>query len=104
MHVHVFPYSTHRAGRESAVCLRCWRDLQKSLDRIQTRARMQIRLIARGAHNVIGWSHKRGAAVVAAGDQQSRGDICPVLAPEEVDRKSTRLNSSHVKISYAVFC
>src|SRR5690606_41940324 len=25
-------------------------------------------------------------------------------AVEEVDRKSTRLNSSHVKISYAVFC
>src|SRR5690606_21837189 len=24
--------------------------------------------------------------------------------PEAVDRKSTRLNSSHVKISYAVFC
>src|SRR5690606_40538919 len=24
--------------------------------------------------------------------------------PIEVDRKSTRLNSSHVKISYAVFC
>src|SRR5699024_12046588 len=24
--------------------------------------------------------------------------------PEEVDRKSTRLNSSHVSISYAVFC
>src|SRR5690606_39551641 len=24
--------------------------------------------------------------------------------PEEIDRKSTRLNSSHVKISYAVFC
>src|SRR5690606_40316707 len=23
---------------------------------------------------------------------------------DEVDRKSTRLNSSHVKISYAVFC
>src|SRR5690606_41343762 len=27
----------------------------------------------------------------------------PVLS-EESDRKSTRLNSSHVKISYAVFC
>src|SRR5690625_7071736 len=26
------------------------------------------------------------------------------LHPEEVDRKSTRLNSSHVPISYAVFC
>src|SRR5690606_41668965 len=25
-------------------------------------------------------------------------------APEPPDRKSTRLNSSHVKISYAVFC
>src|SRR5436309_9449020 len=24
--------------------------------------------------------------------------------PQTVDRKSTRLNSSHVKISYAVFC
>src|SRR5208282_6118883 len=27
-----------------------------------------------------------------------------VLVPEEVDRKSTRLNSSHGSISYAVFC
>src|SRR5690606_42076052 len=24
--------------------------------------------------------------------------------PDSIDRKSTRLNSSHVKISYAVFC
>src|SRR5690606_39527353 len=38
------------------------------------------------------------------------GVIRAVFAPnfqritEEVDRKSTRLNSSHVKISYAVFC
>src|SRR5699024_12736677 len=32
-----------------------------------------------------------------------RGYICP--APREGrDRKSTRLNSSHVSISYAVFC
>src|SRR5690606_10988041 len=31
----------------------------------------------------------------------------PLITPEETteaDRKSTRLNSSHVKISYAVFC
>src|SRR5690606_1952724 len=26
------------------------------------------------------------------------------IAAREIDRKSTRLNSSHVKISYAVFC
>src|SRR5690606_39436583 len=32
-------------------------------------------------------------------------DICRALGvTEEQDRKSTRLNSSHVKISYAVFC
>src|SRR5690606_41368020 len=28
----------------------------------------------------------------------------PAGSPEDIDRKSTRLNSSHVKISYAVFC
>src|SRR5574340_402124 len=30
--------------------------------------------------------------------------LVPVEAPTEADRKSTRLNSSHQKISYAVFC
>src|SRR5690606_24182973 len=30
--------------------------------------------------------------------------ICSLLHPRPLDRKSTRLNSSHVKISYAVFC
>src|SRR5690606_40756786 len=34
-----------------------------------------------------------------------RERIQPVQrTPHRVDRKSTRLNSSHVKISYAVFC
>src|SRR3712207_8258077 len=28
----------------------------------------------------------------------------PPLSADEVDRKSTRLNSSHANISYAVFC
>src|SRR3989442_4852104 len=33
------------------------------------------------------------------------GDAAPVaLVGKGVDRKSTRLNSSHVRISYAVFC
>src|SRR5574340_1143300 len=30
--------------------------------------------------------------------------LVPLLVPHGVDRKSTRLNSSHQKISYAVFC
>src|SRR5690606_30003910 len=34
------------------------------------------------------------------GDRGSPG----VSSPSQLDRKSTRLNSSHVKISYAVFC
>src|SRR5258708_18209773 len=31
-------------------------------------------------------------------------DIWPLASPERTDRKSTRLNSSHQIISYAVFC
>src|SRR3712207_8805233 len=32
------------------------------------------------------------------------GLVHPVVRDELVDRKSTRLNSSHANISYAVFC
>src|SRR5690606_41999766 len=39
---------------------------------------------------------------IAAGDVLGERGELPVHA--FVDRKSTRLNSSHVKISYAVFC
>src|SRR5690349_22048490 len=42
-----------------------------------------------------------GAGAVARGGAQER----PTAAiPDAADRKSTRLNSSHVEISYAVFC
>src|SRR5439155_22702216 len=43
-------------------------------------------------------------------DQRSRGRpelrhrVAPPARPWMLDRKSTRLNSSHVAISYAVFC
>src|SRR5690606_40369337 len=50
-------------------------------------------------------------AIAAAGDGRHREAVARIgIAPEEAariaqeDRKSTRLNSSHVKISYAVFC
>src|SRR2546430_7319881 len=37
--------------------------------------------------------------------QQVTGDVVePETLPQVVDRKSTRLNSSHSQISYAVFC
>src|SRR2546430_11471798 len=39
---------------------------------------------------------------VAAGLPRARAKF--FAAPQEADRKSTRLNSSHSQISYAVFC
>src|ERR1700676_5365360 len=55
MHFHVFAYPTDRSGRQSAVRLRCWRQLQKSVDRVQARTRMpsEICRIVRGAHDVM---------------------------------------------------
>src|SRR3712207_8363090 len=48
----------------------------------------------------VGVEPQHGAAAVApAGDED-----LPVRLDEHVDRKSTRLNSSHANISYAVFC
>src|SRR3989475_4279522 len=45
------------------------------------------------------------AAALVGGERVVR-DVKPprVLGPERGDRKSTRLNSSHSQISYAVFC
>src|SRR5690606_26010132 len=52
-------------------------------------------VIERGQHQD-GRRHLRLAKLAA--------DLAPTEAREHEDRKSTRLNSSHVKISYAVFC
>src|SRR5262245_50668415 len=38
---------------------------------------------------------------IPGGDEQVRGEILSLI---QEDRKSTRLNSSHLGISYAVFC
>src|SRR2546422_10567666 len=40
----------------------------------------------------------------AAGRLRAESDFAPAVLEAEVDRKSTRLNSSHGYISYAVFC
>src|SRR5690606_42033207 len=47
------------------------------------------------------WARSRLPAAAPAIDPTG----CPDMTQtSDVDRKSTRLNSSHVKISYAVFC
>src|SRR5205814_9470452 len=53
---------------------------------------------------LVGEAHRRPAAALQG---QPRADVQrPVVVPALVgqDRKSTRLNSSHLGISYAVFC
>src|SRR5436309_14921404 len=50
---------------------------------------------------------RNGRAFLSAmnlGDILGPDNIQPDLQATDRDRKSTRLNSSHVKISYAVFC
>src|SRR5436305_11687274 len=48
------------------------------------------------------------ARILASGKNVVSSSIVPLVHPKsffaETDRKSTRLNSSHVRISYAVFC
>src|SRR2546427_5002123 len=49
----------------------------------------------------------RSVAAVAgavAGSAADGGAVACAAAPAQLDRKSTRLNSSHSQISYAVFC
>src|SRR5690606_39637107 len=46
----------------------------------------------------------RGTAAQRARDVVRRAHLPRHRAQDAGDRKSTRLNSSHVKISYAVFC
>src|SRR5437762_9696578 len=49
--------------------------------------------------------HQRGPAGLMAGAQSLAGFAVEIFVEQnQVDRKSTRLNSSHRCISYAVFC
>src|SRR5437868_9848635 len=49
---------------------------------------------------------QNGRSVMVAETQDSIGQLVPPnqILYADADRKSTRLNSSHVSISYAVFC
>src|SRR5439155_19920262 len=62
-------------------------------------------LVAAPAAGAVAWvSNARGARNVwVAGPPDYQGKPVTSYAEDE-DRKSTRLNSSHVAISYAVFC
>src|SRR5690606_41528284 len=54
-----------------------------------------------------GMGHRIGFADMFKSIWELNGDTCTIggmIPRKTIDRKSTRLNSSHVKISYAVFC
>src|SRR3712207_7008861 len=84
----LFPYTTlFRSGFRSAsrLCLgRAWRQLHQREGRARGR-------FGRG---------EDGAGVAAGGEDVAADGI----DARDEDRKSTRLNSSHANISYAVFC
>src|SRR5690554_7441788 len=44
-----------------------------------------------------------GLTVSEVAEAVAGAEVVMLLTPDELDRKSTRLNSSHVRISYAVF-
>src|SRR3712207_8065817 len=54
-------------------------------------------------------THGNGAFITVIGSPVQIGNVVtnipdPVTNDKQLDRKSTRLNSSHANISYAVFC
>src|SRR5690606_41836783 len=60
-----------------------------------------------GDHPAIGERHDRPGREREHGGDERREEEHPLVRArrnDRLDRKSTRLNSSHVKISYAVFC
>src|SRR3712207_7191954 len=59
---------------------------------------------SRGSMSVCAISHARSVAAGWVHGNAVRGQLQPVRPPLLPDRKSTRLNSSHANISYAVFC
>src|SRR3712207_8045684 len=75
-----------------------------------------LKVGSQGTHNCLELARSRGARFMLASTSEVYGDPLVHPQPEDyrgnvsttgarsVDRKSTRLNSSHANISYAVFC
>src|SRR5690606_40394948 len=82
-----FPYTTLFRSREPEFAAGAFNDLAADQ--------------ARGIENV---DHRTFGGVENRGVEQHPSEHFFVIHRLCKDRKSTRLNSSHVKISYAVFC
>src|SRR2546430_9759459 len=72
---------------------------------VQTCALPILHLIHGGAAARVAFRTAAGADLVLdAGTRPAARRLGRIAAPRHQDRKSTRLNSSHSQISYAVFC
>src|SRR5258707_14504569 len=64
--------------------------------------------VDRGVMNGVAWALFSGASAVKLTGEGATVSLAlwkhPVSTTDKIDRKSTRLNSSHANISYAVFC
>src|SRR5690606_41593150 len=78
-------------------------DVQQPLDADLVLAPVPPFAAALGAAELAGRQRAVRLQAVADPVADALGDLVPAPAAPQVDRKSTRLNSSHVKISYAVF-
>src|SRR3712207_7689911 len=66
--------------------------------------REDLHLVGQGAHLHVAVAEPDVAVLVAPGERVLHPVLVVALGVVLVDRKSTRLNSSHANISYAVFC
>src|SRR5437762_3972777 len=90
----LFPYTTLFRSNKMA-------DTDKLVEQLSGLSVLEIAGLVKQLEEKWGVSAAPTAVAVAAGPVAGGA---PVSAPAEEDRKSTRLNSSHRCISYAVFC
>src|SRR5690606_41481918 len=101
------PHSTrfYTLSLHDALPISSWRHKspagRRRANRVSHRRHQALRLIALSCRSSTSHDYARIAlSRVVTG----RNAAVPGSGTLDVDRKSTRLNSSHVKISYAVFC
>src|SRR5258707_3664208 len=92
----------------SSCCRRCKRKMHSEKEYLSLRQRSETKERVKVAKDLGGFARKRSARGRGGREFASddpRQNLFPILRRgSSEDRKSTRLNSSHANISYAVFC
>src|SRR5947209_11551762 len=92
--------------RVSTECYTCYHWLPGVLQRFARRfPQVDVQIVAEATHHPVPalFDGRIDLAIVSYDDHDDRLAYVPLFS-DELDRKSTRLNSSHANISYAVFC